>query len=105
MVEKENLTPKADALYAALNAYNGNDESILGLKSAIKNLLDQIRSGESVKINNEDEIPGIYQWKNSGITWPDDIRNSYYEFRKSLFPEQGRAIEQFKNKIKNNGQL
>lgn len=105
MTQKNNLAPKADALYVALAAYDGNDESIISLKSAIKGLLERIRSGEAVNLINEDEFPGIYQWKNSGITWPDDIRNSYYELRKSLSPKQSEAIERFKNKMKHHGKL
>lgn len=80
-MNKTLLKQKAISLEVSLNQYSGNKEDVLAIKRSINNLIDLAKS-ELVDLPiDRDDVPGGYQWKNSGMSWPEDIRNSYHEFR------------------------
>ncbi|GAB1261920.1 hypothetical protein NBRC116495_26270 [Aurantivibrio plasticivorans] len=81
-------------LEAALEQYNGNDQSIHELKSGLTSLLQLSLKGE-VQKPIHDNIPGHYQWTHHALNWPDDIRNAYHDFRVEIsggLSEQAKAF-------------
>ncbi|OUS14095.1 hypothetical protein A9Q89_01105 [Gammaproteobacteria bacterium 53_120_T64] len=75
------LKQKAISLELSLDQYSGNKEDILAVKSSTINIVDLAKNGLVDLPIYIDDVPGGYQWKNSGMSWPEDIRNSYHEFR------------------------
>ncbi len=75
------LKQKAILLGEFLDQYSGNEKDILEVKSSIIKLVD-LAKNELIDLPMDiGDVPGGYQWKNSGINWPEDLRNSYHEFR------------------------
>ncbi|MFC6633032.1 hypothetical protein [Microbulbifer taiwanensis] len=100
-----NLVKVADRLHSELASYSGNDKSIYELKSSLEDLLSQIRSGKPTSKMNEDEVPGVYQWKNSGMGWPDEIRNSYFELKQALSGGRSEGVKEFLKRVGKDGKL
>lgn len=67
-----------------MKSYTGNDQSVLEIRRALSEIIESAINQTIHDTVSKDEIPGVYQWKNSGIGWPKDIRDNYYEFRKEL---------------------
>lgn len=80
-MNKALLKQKAISLEVALNQYSGNQEDILAVKSSTIKLIDRAKNELFDLPIVIDDVPGGYQWKNSGMSWPENIRNTYHEFR------------------------
>lgn len=95
----------AERLHLELSNYNGNDKSIIELKESVTDLLNEIRSGNIITQYDEDRVPGVYQWKNHGMGWPDAIKNSYFEFRQALSGGRSKGVEEFLKRVEKDGKL
>ena len=80
-IDKKILKQKAILLEESFKKYSGNNTDIYEVKSSICGLIKKSKNELLEYPIDIDDVPGRYQWVNSGISWPDDIRNSYYEFR------------------------
>ncbi len=80
-MDKLLLKQKAILLEDFLKQYSGNNKDIFEVKSGIANLIN-LAKNELVEVPIDiDDVPGRYQWVNSGVSWPKEIRDSYYDFR------------------------
>jgi hypothetical protein len=94
-MNKIKLKEKATSLEEALNQYSGNHKDVLAVKDSTRKLLNLAKNELIDSPMDIDDIPGGYQWQISGISWPEDIRNAYYEFRIVLSGGLSDAAKEF----------
>ncbi|MCG6202791.1 hypothetical protein [Psychromonas antarctica] len=80
-MDKVILKQKATLLEECLEKYSGNNKDIYEVKSGIGELIQLAKNDLVDSPLDRGDVPGVYQWVNSGIGWPVDISDAYYEFR------------------------
>lgn len=80
-MDKLILKQKAILLEESLEQYSGNNKDIYEVKSSMAKLIS-LAKNELIEVSIDiDDVPGRYQWVNSGMSWPIDLINSYDDFR------------------------
>jgi hypothetical protein len=94
-MNKELLKKKAISLELSLVQYSGSKDDILAVKSSIVKLIERAKN-ELIDIPMDiGDVPGGYQWNNSGMSWPENIRNSYHDFRVEISGGLSDAAKEF----------
>jgi len=80
-INKESLKQKAIILEQSLNKYAESSKDIFSVKRSISELIT-LAKNELIEASIDiDDVPGRYQWVTSGMSWPEDLVHSYYNFR------------------------